>query len=284
MSKPGVVPIETETFFHGGVPGLEAGDRILSAADLKIRVEYHLLGNTYDPSFVYFSTDQVVASAYAGRYESPEGPFPGDLYVIRPEGEVSGDPDYPDSTCIFKAKSAVVTAIVERGIRITAREKLRRLGANLAWETGRPCYDAAGHLLPSAEMERNGVDREYLALFDPWTPIEGVNRWGQPVIGGKPSHEALLRRIPSLNDGSHLIATSAPRSYLCTTCGVGYSHWAPAAIHQMGEETLKLIGSTMGWWPPGTPLELFNADVVIEITMNARADKPDQWGWLPGKD
>lgn len=74
----------TGPYFHGGVPDKEPRDVLLPATQLGFRYNYHALGAPYDPGWVYLTTDERVASAYASRYLDGHGrAIPGDVHEVQ---------------------------------------------------------------------------------------------------------------------------------------------------------------------------------------------------------
>ncbi|MBE8519248.1 hypothetical protein ILP97_17295 [Amycolatopsis sp. H6(2020)] len=88
-------PANDNRYFHGGVPGLAVGDVLVPASELGISVQYFSPYAVHDPAWVYVTTDEAVAAAYASRYQLLGGrPVPGDVYQVQPVGTLRENPDY----------------------------------------------------------------------------------------------------------------------------------------------------------------------------------------------
>lgn len=97
------------TYYHGGVPGLQVGDRVLPPDVTEI--EHRL--SAYVPAgaphgtrtdVVYLARHEQHARVYAALY--PDGA----LYQVVPESPVDPDPDAPDMA--YTAPSAIVVAVL----------------------------------------------------------------------------------------------------------------------------------------------------------------------------
>lgn len=148
------MPLPSVRYFHGGVPGLTVGDRIVphpphvvdgcqvcAARAAGQQPVVAGLGNidpvTDRPDRVYVTTDREYARFYASRY------WLGDLYTVRPD-----DPLEPSDEDLFPtwcAPAATVTGIVSRAVRLTDRQRralVRRWGdledarRRARWTTG----------------------------------------------------------------------------------------------------------------------------------------------------
>ncbi|MGH3611516.1 MAG: hypothetical protein ACRDRK_02630 [Pseudonocardia sp.] len=108
-------------FFHGGVPGKDVGELLVPAARLGSHYHYTADVTTYDPGWVYATTDVGVADAYASRYLSGDGrAMPGDVYEVEPGGGMEIDPDYdmfpeaflrcPQARVVARAVALTLTA------------------------------------------------------------------------------------------------------------------------------------------------------------------------------
>jgi hypothetical protein len=131
-----------ETFWHGGFPGLKAGDFIkppsdtgyVSAAtvirDLEFAPLFHLASATYDPSYCYITHNRALARDHAAGwsnwyYIQTGIREPGKLYSVTSLGLVI--PDFvppvcccmthgPETLCCAKVRSAVVDYVDEEEI------------------------------------------------------------------------------------------------------------------------------------------------------------------------
>ncbi|MFG2404200.1 hypothetical protein ACGFR8_07650 [Streptomyces brevispora] len=119
--------------FHGGVPGLVAGDRVVpapphvvdgcpicAAKAAGVQPAVPGLGNvdpiTERPDRVYVTSDREYGRFYASKR------WLGDLYTVEPAGEleVSTEDLFP-TWCV---EAAVVTGVVSRAVRLTDRQRL----------------------------------------------------------------------------------------------------------------------------------------------------------------
>lgn len=153
-------------YWHGGAPRLRPGDKIRPAASLSRRpVAYDGPDYDTDPAWVYVTTSRALAQFYAAIWrDRTDGPYvSGDLYNVRPRGELLPDPDYPGLGC-FRCASAVVVVAVERAIVLTERIRLRSAQFT-TWRNGGPVFDAAGYFQPSPEMAASGITAEDLAVL-----------------------------------------------------------------------------------------------------------------------
>jgi hypothetical protein len=149
-------------YWHGGVPGLQPGDRVHPASQLaQLPVAHAFAEYDSDPDWVYVTVDRTHAKFHASAYVDWAGRLGGgDLYNVRPRGELQPDPDYPDGVS-FSCRSAIVVVAAERGIRPTRELELSGL-RYATWRGGGPMYDSAGHMLPSPEMVAFGMTAEDL--------------------------------------------------------------------------------------------------------------------------
>lgn len=116
--------------YHGGVPGLRAGDLIepghertghpgCAFCEARARGEAHLGvdGPAQDADRVYASTSRIYAKHYASLYGR------GDLYRVEPVGELVRSPE--DTVETFKAPALRVIAVLERAVLLTWSERRR---------------------------------------------------------------------------------------------------------------------------------------------------------------
>ena len=90
------------TYFHGGIPGLWPGQRILPPEATGTRVTHDMaatgrlaeeVARTYRPDRVYLTTDRLQADIYAAVYPTG-GRLGGAVYRVCPDGDVELDPDW----------------------------------------------------------------------------------------------------------------------------------------------------------------------------------------------
>lgn len=148
-----------DMYWHGGAPGLAAGQRIRPAAGLQNLPMEYLLGEQYgsDPTRVYVTTDRTLALMFAGKVSSPAGQtFGGTLYRVDPVGDLQPDPDFPSEAACFTCKAATITEVAQTAIRWD--EELEVYGSQFTrWDDGTRVYDDAGFALPSPEMVGAGI-------------------------------------------------------------------------------------------------------------------------------
>ncbi|WNI19140.1 hypothetical protein [Actinacidiphila sp. ITFR-21] len=101
-------------YFHGGIPGLRRGDRILppDATGTEHRLSAHAeelgaFGHATRTDVVYLATERQVARAYAAGY--PDGA----LYQVQPDGEVEPDPDCLAPGVAWQCTGATVVAVID---------------------------------------------------------------------------------------------------------------------------------------------------------------------------
>jgi hypothetical protein len=64
---------------------------------LGVEYQYRTADAIYDPNWVYFTTDEGVATAYASRCLDRIGRrVPGDVYEVKPIDHPQPDPDYSE--------------------------------------------------------------------------------------------------------------------------------------------------------------------------------------------
>lgn len=100
-------------FYHGGVPGMEKGDIILppSITGMSTLLQY---SKQIDPDGVqrhdrvYITTSRAAADLFASSYPR------GDVYKVKPIGELSEDPDCTEEGLSYQCEKAVVVAAIRR--------------------------------------------------------------------------------------------------------------------------------------------------------------------------
>jgi hypothetical protein len=133
----------SETWYHGGVPGLKRGDQILPASmtgahscsdvspgdgEFQARITA-----VHDRNVVYLAADPVAARFWAALHPAHGGKHRGgDLYEVTPDGPLSPDPDY------LAGDGGSVTCCSATIIRIVERRVARPTPAQLAILAGMP--------------------------------------------------------------------------------------------------------------------------------------------------
>lgn len=122
-------------YFHGGVLGLKPGQRILppaetdaiSIADLTTAPEHerNAVAAVHRRDRVYLTTDLRVATLWAALHPHGTPKRGGDVYRVRPEGDVEPDPDYLGEPGVsVQAPRALILAVVRTGVRRSLAEQL----------------------------------------------------------------------------------------------------------------------------------------------------------------
>ncbi|MET0887792.1 MAG: NAD(+)--rifampin ADP-ribosyltransferase [Mycetocola sp.] len=157
------------TFWHGGVAGLQVGDRLLSP-----ELTNAISVSNYDPiarkNRVYFTTDRQLARAYASLMT--EGLGHGALYRVAPVGDTEADPDFPAAG--FQARSAFILEVEECDTLLSPSEAGRARQPYTTWDDGRLMWDRRGQMQLNRHMEAYGLNQGHLNRLLPlWvTPEE----------------------------------------------------------------------------------------------------------------
>lgn len=106
--------------FHGGVTGLNVGDRIIPPSESGVKAAADYLPDQSQAEHVrrdrvYITSDLQAAILFAA-LRSPGG---GDVYAVLPESPVEPDADYLAEPCdSWQCPAAIVLTVVERGVTI----------------------------------------------------------------------------------------------------------------------------------------------------------------------
>lgn len=166
-------------YWHGGAPGLAAGEVILPADRLReLPAAYRLFGRANypcDPSLVYITEDRNFALAYAHAFQARMDPLTGLptmgwLYEVKPLGTLQDDPDCPPRTGNYQVNSAVVIRVEEVHVQLSDWDMNRFMLKYTTWTDSTPCYDDKGYMLPSPEQRRNGICEADLKSRGRWVP------------------------------------------------------------------------------------------------------------------
>jgi hypothetical protein len=130
-------PVEL-VYFHGGVPGLKLGDRILppattGATSLAEYAPGHATRARRDR--VYMTDQEGEAAMFAAMHPSNRG----EVYVVEPLPPVELDPDYlgPGDHAWMAAEAMVVRRLGGLPPDATARIRARLMGLSMAGKLGR---------------------------------------------------------------------------------------------------------------------------------------------------
>lgn len=185
-------------YWHGGAPGLSAGDRLTSAhTPPDLQALYRKLGA---PTGVYFSTDREFARGWAAcapqNRRQPKGA--GALYEVRPLGGVLPDPDFPGHS--WFASTAEIVRVVDPLVQMDLFSARAAVCGALLFEDGSPMYSSDG-TLRLVGPHASWVTKELLEALGPWPlwddvmhvldGIDGVRRFSTGV-----------RRYEKLADGA----------------------------------------------------------------------------------
>lgn len=271
-------PARWGPLFHGGVPGKQVGELLVPADRLGAQYTYAFAeATTYDPTWVYATTDVGVADAYASRYLTADGHvIPGDVYEIEPGGRVEVDPDYDMFAGAFlRCPQARITAVVARAVVLTAAELGQRERRYQVWDhPDRHVWDEHGRINPSDQMLANGITREWTTLLRPWLRLPDINPYGQLVAAATSPNPwvAFLQLVPSLDQDHRIEPRTASAVYRCATCGGCTDDTFTAATHQLGETAVKLIARIH---------EIELPTVIQQLAIHAHDREPQRWAWLP---
>lgn len=288
---PTSAPIPGPPYFHGGVPGLTAGELLQPASALGVSYAYRrgpsAAGPVYDPRFVYFTTSSDVATGFAARCVHPlAGEVPGSVYEVEPVGPIHEDPDYPGIG--LRAREARVLRTVHTDVTLGEREQTRLEASYKTWgKGGAAMYDAEGYMLPSPQMSGHGVTAEHTRIYGPYLPWYRIDGKGQYV----PSEKALgrgqgeiaaelLREVPDLDSAAHQVThagdfmSSGDRGPFSCRCGHqrATGEGAPPHVHQLGERIVDLLG---------VGLDRQQRGMLPEMLARAAAERdPARWLWF----
>lgn len=162
-------------YWHGGAPGREPGDRLLTLQELRQRgMPAAPRAGESQIDRIFLASDLEFARAFAFRTEitsaSGAGISRGSLYRVEPIGNVEEDPDFAGVGISWMAAAARVVDVVEIDVRMRERDAVRAIGAWSTWDDGRPMYLEDGRLNLTAQMEALGVTQAELdGVVRPWT-------------------------------------------------------------------------------------------------------------------
>jgi hypothetical protein len=168
--------VDSDQFFHGGVPDLNVGDRLVPRKQLPYGHFDRHSGVTLDPTDpgrVYVTTRRDIARAYAIRYANTPPHLDATLYRVRVPDvtELEPDPDLPGAGA-FAAPWAEVVEVCEKRVPGGAVAAQRVLGPLMTWTDGSPIFDRQGYMLPAPEWV--GVTARELRVFGRWIHADSV--------------------------------------------------------------------------------------------------------------
>lgn len=278
-------------YFHGGAPGLRVGEILVPASQLGLSYQYLALQHTYDPDWVYVTTDEGVAAAYASRHVTGAGQtVPGDLYEVQPLDELLGDPDYDlFPRVFFRCRRARIVRQVEAAVSLTRREQAERERRYNVWgRVDAPVWDDDGVINPSPQMLGNGVTRKWTSMLRPWMSLADIDGKGRLTVAsraGNDPHRAgepwvtFLEVIPALDRDCQIqrvpnVFARHRQRYRCQICGVQLDELYPAALHQLGPRVVAELARIYGW-------DSDTVEQCVRLLASAAAGRdPTRWQWL----
>lgn len=283
------------TYYHGGVPGRNPGDQILSASALGYH-HYaraylpepgvdHSGSTPYDPSFVSVTTHLGSARGYAARFVHPNGQREaGDVYEVQILGPISDDPDFAaPGVYVRTSKPTNIIRVVERAVVLNRREQNRECWPYRYYQPGQPVHAADGTVLASGQMRENGVKDAYLQLLPKWMDwTEFSNHGGiwAPDLPKRPASARYVLRMFNhldIDTGPHVIEqVVAPEGvYLrCRYCAVEFGSAGALYIEDGWEACMHQTG------PELFAIASHNCDgSLAPFAEVLSARHPDRWAW-----
>lgn len=211
-------------YWHGGAPGLSAGDELLSRDDaerLLSEPTTHALQRGYALGVtrtdrVYFSSSRDFARAYASKFHRIDQTTGvvferGTLYRVEPIGSVEDDPDFAARNVSWCAPRARVVAVEATDVHMEPSAANEHIGPHMTWDDGSAIYSDAGDYLPSPILRARGMTAlDFMGQYPSWFPFDLVDA----DLAGRPGGD---RPVASTHAGIGWEATStavAYRSYM----------------------------------------------------------------------
>jgi hypothetical protein len=265
---------------------------LVSAEELGVVYQYHssYAAAVHDSAWVYITTDEGVAAAYASRYIGGGPAVPGDLYEVQPLDAPQLDPDYvffPDG--FFRCRPARITRRVASGVSLTSMEQRERERRYRVWASADdPVWDDDGVLNPSRQMRDNGVTREWTGMLRPWLNPEDIDAAGKLAVVFRVARgrtldgetwRTILEVIPALDRDCQVQLVrdrgSRNRSYQCLTCDQELGDRDQAVVHQLGDHAVDALARIHEW---NTLTAL--PEVLKGLTRAAIRRNRPRWQWL----
>lgn len=250
----------------------------MPATTLGLGFQYHQPDAPYDPRWVYLTSDEGVARAYASRYLDGFGRRPpGAVYEVRALDEPRTDPDYSEFSTVYqRCRHAEIVRVVATDVQLTDAEQNRLEQAYSLWTDGTRVWDSDGLLKPSPEMLNNGVPHEWTAMLRPWLGLDYFNRHGQLGAVGDAvksgDWRGVLEVVSALDAHCQIEPdTAVPGGYRCLVCDATQPELRAAVRHQLGDRPVELL----------TALHGASREPLRELATAARERTPDRWSWLP---
>lgn len=198
----------TETYWHGGVPGLRAGTILLPAGGGLLASQSARGSSDGDhlaSGKVYFTTDELLARAYAQTLRVAESGTSGTLYRIEPLGTVERDPDYgdPSPAISFMADRARIVEVIEENVTSLSTEQVgEAFGRFQFWPGPEPYCAPDGTVRPGSGLRDEGWTFEAFALLPRWTPFGDLwKRLAELVVQ---SPEKVVALAPAIAERENL--------------------------------------------------------------------------------
>ncbi|MEU8901304.1 hypothetical protein AB0C65_35930 [Nocardia sp. NPDC048505] len=173
--------IKRPRYFHGGVPGLAAGDIIIPRNELPDGSFDRIAtseGYPADPAMTYFSERVKVARAYAMRFANSPTPAAreGWVYEVRPvpAEAITLDSDFIASAKCWCAPRCEIVAVIERAVPGGYRAINRILGPYMEWTDGRAVYTREGYMTICPELRKQGFTDAHLRPLGPWISVDHI--------------------------------------------------------------------------------------------------------------
>lgn len=214
-----VLPRDSKSYWHGGMPGLKPGDILLPMTELlALPPTARLKQPGYedvDMSWVAMTTDRDLAEGFAERWsyrnfqayrrnmpytpdpwQSAKGREGGALYRVKPHGATSSDPDLPDVA--IRARRAVIVAVEIESLPYT--EKIRLAGLKyMHWDDGNRMYTEDGYGHPSALAIQLGVKPDHLRHLGYGPSALAIDRASMQAIANMGKLDQLHELLRSQN-------------------------------------------------------------------------------------
>lgn len=207
---------------------------LVPAEERGVTYQYLSRYAVHDPAWVYVTTDDSVAAAYASRYVGGGRTVPGDLYEVQPLDPPQPDPDYrffPE--VFFLCRRARITRRVASGVSLTPVQQREREWRYRVWESADdPVWDSDGVINPSRQMRGNGVSREWTSMLRPWLDpedIDGAGNSSAPFALSVNPHVRASRGARSSRSSRRWTGIAGSRSSTAAGAAPGRTGAPPAA-------------------------------------------------------
>lgn len=154
-------------FWHGGAAGRAVGEHIVPGQQLAFRriIDRDNDFSVMRPDFAYATTDRDLAFDFAVRESMKTGH--GALYLVKPIGKITHDPDFPQGVS-YRCKQAEVLDISVDGIT-PSTPFTRQSWRYMKWTDGSDLFDDDGYAIPNKVQRHFGVTSDDLRFLGPWS-------------------------------------------------------------------------------------------------------------------